>query len=398
MKKIPLVGAIVFLMLTAGNRATAQTTNDVLDILVKKGTITQQDVDSIRVSSADKRPAAAGSQKSALVGSLCHISGYTQVRYQAYQLVGLPSGFDIRRARLLASGNLGSTWEYRLLVDFVGQQGASGTAPTGGALLAPELLDAYLAYKPFSFLKITAGQLILPFSLENGETPDKDLLTVDRSQVVNALVARKGDASNKLVDSIGNQNGRDIGIQISGNVGRTGSRYVADYYFAVLNGAGINSTDNNFKKDISARVVFHPFKILSIGGSYYNGVDRFTSSKTLDQRRDRWGTELALKTDAFSLTAEYLRGREGDANPIRHQGWYAQAGYYIVANKLQGILKYDTYNSDIAMQNATNTYYIFGANYYFTKWTKVQADYSLRTEESRSVPNNLFTVQLQVEF
>ena len=82
--------------------------------------------------------------------------------------------------------------------------------------LSPLLLDAYAVYKPLSFLRITAGQFLIPFSRENTETPDRDLLTVDRSQVVNALVARSGDGSNGLQDSIGNQNGRDIGIQASG--------------------------------------------------------------------------------------------------------------------------------------------------------------------------------------
>src|SRR5208283_660183 len=122
----------------------------------------------------------------------------------------------------------------------------------------------------------TAGQFLVPFSLES-LTQDRNLETIDRSQVVSALAARKGDLANKLVDSIGNQNGRDIGIQVSGSFLHIENRYLVDYYLALLNGAGVNTLDNNQSKDFAGRLVLHPFKILDIGASYYNGFDVFTS-------------------------------------------------------------------------------------------------------------------------
>ncbi len=392
---------IVFILISLiPSISNGQTADDLLNLLTKKGTISQSEADSIRSNYAttqlqnntrlDSFPLS--------LGRLLRLSGYTQVRYQNYQQQGKSSGFDIRRARLDFQGDFSPKWNYRLLVDFVGATGATGTAPTGGALVSPTLLDAFIAYKPFSFLKITAGQFTIPFSLEN-LTQDRAMETVDRSQAVTALVARKGDAANGLIDSIGNQNGRDIGIQLSGSFIRIEDRYFADYYIALLNGAGINTVDNNSSKDIDARIVLHPFKILDIGTSYYNGFDKFTSSTTKSQNRIRWGVEAALNVNLFSLKGEYIKGQEGDHNPIKHEGWYTQVSYFLWPKHLQGVFRYDVYDLNAVQlkSSATSTYYVFGLNYFFNVWTKLQINYSRRTENA-NINNDVFTAQLQLAF
>ena len=152
--------------------------------------------------------------------------------YQNFEhpVVGkITDGFTIKRARLDFQGHFSSQFDYRVLVDFVGQSGANGTAPTGGQLISPFLVEAYVAYKPFTWLNVKAGQMIVQFSQEN-ITQDRNLDLIERSQVVNALVARKGDAANGLVDSIGNQNGRDIGIQLNGSLSLSKAAILADYY------------------------------------------------------------------------------------------------------------------------------------------------------------------------
>jgi hypothetical protein len=398
MRRISLF--ILLALIAVSKNTNAQTTDDLLNLLTKKGTITQTEADSIRTTYAAKqRDNNARLDSFPLsLGRLLRLSGYTQVRYQNYQQSGKNNEFDIRRARLDFQGDFSSKWNYRLLIDFVGSTGATGTAPTGGALVSPTLLDGFIAYKPFDFLKITAGQFTIPFSLEN-VTQDRTLETIDRSQVVTALVARKGDASNGLVDSIGNQNGRDIGIQLSGSFIRIENRYLADYYIALLNGAGINTVDNNSSKDIDARIVLHPFKILDIGTSYYNGFDRFTSSPTKNQNRIRWGAEAALNLNLLSVKGEYIKGQDGNSNPINHEGWYMQGSYFLWANHLQGVFRYDVYDPNtVKLKNdVTSTYYVFGLNYFFNVWTKLQVNYSRRTE-STNINNDVFTAQLQLAF
>ena len=394
-----LLIALLFLFLTS-EFTKAQTTTDLLNLLVQKGTITQREADSIHAEFSEKLKASEHRSDSfpLAIGRLLRLSGYTQIRYQNFQEPTKNNGFVIPRARLDFQGDFSTKWGYRILIDFVGASGVNGSAPTGGALVSPELLDAFIAYKPFDFLKITVGQILMPFSQEN-LTQDRNLETIDRSQVVSALVARKGDVSNGLVDSIGNQNGRDIGLMVNGSLIKIDNHYLVDYYLGLVNGAGINTVDNNTYKDFVGRLILHPFKILDIGGSYYNGFDKFTSSPTINQERIRIGIEFALNYDQLSVKGEWIQGKEGDANQIVHQGWYLQGSYFLWPKHLQGVFRYDTYDPNTAKSKVeeTSDYYVFGLNYFFNVWTKIQTEYSYRTENP-GVHNNVFMVQLQLGF
>jgi len=232
----------------------AQTTNDVLELLIKNKTITQQQADSVRAEAAIKQQDADANKKSfsPTASRLIQLSGYTQVRYQFQQLKGQIDGFDIRRARLDVRGNVSPYFSYRLQTDFAG---------------TPKLLDAYAEIKIFDYLNFTIGQAKIPFSAENLASSNK-MESIDRSQVVEALVARGKD-------EIGNQNGRDIGVQVGGSFGKIKNRYLFDYKVGVFNGAGINVADKNENKDVIGRLVFHPVKGFDVGGSYYTGVGNF---------------------------------------------------------------------------------------------------------------------------
>ncbi len=312
-------------------------------------------------------------------------------------------GFNIKRARLDFQGHFSSQFDYRVLVDFVGQSGANGTAPTGGQQISPFLVEANVTYKPFDWLNVKAGQMIVQFSQEN-VTQDRNLDLIERSQVVSALVGRKGDAAGGIVDSVGNQNGRDIGIQLNGSLIRINGRHLIDYYLQLLNGAGINTLDNNQSKDFDGRLVLHPFRFLSLGGSYYDGYDRFTGSATKDQLRARWGLEADLEWTSLSIKGEYIHGQEGNSNAkagatiIAHQGWYGQVGYFILPRQLQGVFRYDWYDPNTSQGGVNSTYYDVGLNYFFNVWTKVQVYYSLRNQQGAAINNNMFEAQLQLAF
>jgi hypothetical protein len=407
MRKI-LTAALFLGQLLWISAAKAQTADDILNILTKKGAITEKEADSIRRESTARQhisDAIADSFPLRLGRSLS-LSGYSQVVYQNFEhpLAGkYYDGFSIKRARLDFQGHFSSQFDYRFLVDFVGQSGANGTAPTGGQQISPFLVEANITYKPFTWLNVKAGQMIVQFSQEN-ITQDRNLDLIERSQVVNALVARKGDAANGIVDSIGNQNGRDIGIQLNGSLVRIEGRHLIDYYLQLLDGAGINTLDNNQSKDIDARLVLHPLRFLSLGGSYYDGVDRLTGTPAKDQRRTRWGLEADLEWNALSIKGEYIHGQDGSNNlktgtvATLHQGWYGQAGYFIIPKHLQGLFRYDWYDSNLAKSQVNSTYYDFGLNYFFNVWTKFQVYYSLRNQQGPAVNNNMFEAQLQLAF
>ena len=407
MKSTRLLLAAPMIMITLASRA--QTTDDLLKLLAGKGTITEKEADSIRkdYNARQRRADQTADSFPLRLGRSLDLSGYTQAVYQDFEHPGkYYDGFSIKRARLDFQGHFASQFDYRLLVDFVGSSSPSGTAPTGGALVSPGLIEANITYKPFHFLQIRAGQMIVAFSQEN-MTQDRNLDLIERSQVINALVGRKGDAAGGRVDSIGNQNGRDIGIQAGGSLIRVKDAWLLDYAVQLLNGAGVNTPDNNPSKDIDARLVLHPLKFLSIGGSWYNGLDRFISSPSRDQKRIRWGAEMALNYSGIMLKGEYIRGRDGsapaDGHPddhslTTHEGWYGQLAYFLLPRRLQAVVRYDYYDPDRAKDGAGSTYYDLGLNYFFNVWTKVQVYYSLRKGDSPSQNNNLFEAQLQLAF
>ena len=364
--------------------STAQTSDDVLNLLIQKGLVKQNDADSIRADYALKQQEAKEKQKTfgVLSSRNLNIGGYTQVRYQQLEEPGKPNGFDLRRARLDIRGNLSAEWEYRLHTDFA---------------ITPKIIDAYFAYKPYDYLKITGGQFLIPFSLES-TTPDNSLETIDRSQV-SGLVARNKDA-------IGDQNGRDIGIQVSGSLFKTSSnRFIIDYYVAYFNGQGINiAADKNNNKDVTGRLVVHPFEFLDFGASYSNGYDTWTTT-TLNQTHNRIGGDVSFNYADFSLKGEYIQAQEGTytvsgkTRDLLKEGWYAQAGYYVLPKKLQFVLKYDTFDpTKNNPKNDITTFYTVGTNFYINSFTKLQVNFKHKNEEGFSINKNELVAQLQLKF
>jgi phosphate-selective porin OprO and OprP len=175
--------------------------------------------------------------------------------------------------------------------------------------------------------------------------------------------------------------------------------YLFDYALGVFNGAGINRLDTNEQKDISGRLVAHPVKDLSVGGSFYTGRATLNTTPARPERkqdRDRIGAELAYAHDPISLKWEYITGKDG---PTNKDGWYLQAGYFVIPKKLQGVLKFDTLDPDTRTGKNNTRVYTTGVNYYFNKWAFVQVNYEIKDEQQKKqIRNNALTGQLTLQF
>ncbi len=379
MKKILLIiliwGGLVFI-------AKSQSTDDVLNLLVQKNVVSQKDADSIRAEAAIASQANLAKIKAFPInaGKKITIAGYSQVRYQALEETGKVDGFNIRRARLDVKGNITPYWSYRVQFDLAG---------------TPKLIDAYAELKLNDQFNFTIGQAKIPFSLENLASSNK-LELIDRSQAVEALVARGKDVG-------GNQNGRDIGIQLGGTILKLKDRPVVDYRLGVYNGSGINTVDNNEAKDFATRLIVHPILGLDISAALYNG-SRFvpevktgtvvtTPSKNVD--RNRYGFDLNYDLKDLAIRGEYIHGTD---DLIDREGYYFQAGYCFLQKKIQLIAKYDFYDADKAKADNASNWYVFGANYNFNTNVRLQANYTVKQEEGTSIDNNFASVQFQIGF
>lgn len=373
MTKLKYFVLTLLLLTTLTNLLTAQTANELVKLLVDKNIVTQKEADSLKAEALTKAKLEKENQKKFEItaSKWLQLNGYSQVRYQSFQQASRIDGADLRRVRLDFKGAIAAGWDYRLQVDFA---------------IAPKILDGYINFTLYDFLKVTAGQFKIPISLEN-LTSSQKLESMDRAQVVEALTARGTDV-------IGNHNGRDIGLQLNGSLIKNGEQYLLDYYAGIFNGAGINSGDKNKPKDFAGRIVLHPVKGVDIGGSYYNGYDVW-GNPTKAHARIRYGAELKFVYNELGITAEYLSGEDGG---IKKNGWYALVGYYIVPQKLQPIIKFDSFNPNQDVAGSILNAYTFGANYFFNERAKIQVNYTLKKEKTAEIDNDIFATQIQLNF
>ncbi len=379
MKNVYLIACVVLSSFTGTMSASVSDADDLLKLCAEQAVIKAGDaVNSGNMLIWNQGQLDTNQASCVTAGKWLKLSGYAQVRYQYPEHA--TAGFDIHRARLDFSGNVADSIDYKLQPAFEGS--------------AAKLLDAYVDYMAGDYLKFTAGQFKIPFSREN-LISSRYLATINRSQIVEALVARSKDI-------IGNQNGRDIGIGAGGDFLMLNDTYFFEYAIAVLNGQGIDTMDLNDQKDFDGRLLIHPIRGLSLGGDYYSGRYALSNVTGSSYERTRVGAELAYVHDPVSVEAEFIRGRDGYRSGsgralVRRQGWYVQGTYFMLQHHLQWVLKYDTYNPDIKTGD-TSTIYTIGMNWYFTTMTRLQIDYEIRNVRGAPQESNLLAAQFQAGF
>ncbi len=386
MRKILVIGWLLAVQLASATLSFAAESDvdRLLEFLIKEKVLTQEKATEFRADLAVKKQEEKETQKEFIViaGKPIKISGYTQVRYQNDKSKN--DAFDIRRARLDLRGDITERWDYRTQVDF---GGGTTSSTTGAQSYSVKLLDVIIGYKVNPYLKLSIGQQKIPFSQENLASSPK-LETINRSQVVEALTARGTDV-------IGNQNGRDIGLQASGSVFPKDDYNRLDYAVGIFNGAGINSGDTNEQKDFVGRLVYHPLKEWAVGTSYYSGRYTLSTAPTSKNDRDRIGVEFAYLKDLLSLKGEYIKGNDGATN---RDGWHLQAGYFFIPKKFQGVFKFDTYDPNTKLKKNETNVYTIGGNWYFNKWAFLQVNYELKDERGKEIDNNALIGQLTLQF
>jgi phosphate-selective porin OprO/OprP len=332
----------------------------ILGILITSATMMGQNADSTLYSILSSRK--------------LRLNGYSEIEYQQFQDPSKIDEFNIHRARLQLRGDLSNHMEYFIQTDFV---------PSN-----PLLLDATASYILDTALKFTAGQMKLNISQEN-LLDDSKLFTINRSQVVEAMVARSKDV-------IGNQNGRDIGIMASGSLISLPWYKFLDYSFALFNGQGINQADANSEKDFDGRLLIHPVKNLDMGGAVYTGYDKF-GSVPANHIRDRYGFDLGYSYNRFDIRAEFIRGQD---STIHRQGYYIQAAYFILAKKLQVVGKYDNFdpNTNPKVTNDQTMVFTGALNYFFSSNLWIKLDYEKHDVQNNTSKNDLYLVELLIAF
>lgn len=286
------------------------------------------------------------------------VSGYIQARYTMDK--EWANNFQAKRARGKFSGNVSEKIRYSLLFDFIDDKKGSNLA------------DAYIDVNYLPQAKVRMGQFKTPFSMEYLTSSTK-WDTIELAQVVSKLGAK-----------------RDIGVQISGDVSP-----LLEYAVGVFNGAGSNAAEENKRKDIIARGVIKPIKGLLLGISHYEG---WSGEKDENKTKRRNGTQLGFVNEPLSVKGEFIFGKNGETSAY---GWYAQLGYALSiplcksSQKLQVIVKYDSYDPNGDDKKDKTDIATVGLNWFITKNTKLQVNNQLILNEDFEVDNDVVLAQFQ---
>lgn len=238
--------------------------------------------------------------------------GYVIGRYQYSDQYGKKggAGFNQRLVRFYVDGTILKDFAYRIQVQTNND--------------SFHMKDFFVEWKKYGFFKIKAGQFKRAFGFENPMNP-WDISTGDYSLMTKYLT---GHSDYLGADVKGSANGgRDLGIQIQGDflpVGKD-NHMLFHYQVMVSNGTGINASDTDGKKDITATFQVQPIKGLFIGAFGWKGTfdAKDSAGKTVNHSRNRYAFGAKYDNAGYVFRSEYAHGQSDLGNC---EAFYAVAG------------------------------------------------------------------------
>lgn len=339
------------------------------------------------------------------------LSGYAMTQYQYSGQEGAESNsFNLRLARVALDGRIASDWYWKFQLQFNGNTSALGTSP--------RIVDMFVEWQKFDFLRVKVGQYKRPFSFENPMNPiDQGFMA--NSQNISKLVGM-ADRSGQHAS-----NGRDIGLQLQGDfLKNANGRNLLHYQVGVFNGQGINTKDVDQQKDLIGGIWVMPIPGMRIGAFGSEGSYSRKGSWTNDQgntvsglRRlpqHRYALSAEYKADDWTVRSEYIHST-GQAFTVTHNssadaknaevnealgrkadGVYALVIAPVIKNRLHAKARYDLYRPSASWSNS-RTQYEVGADYLFSKNLQVNLEYA-RINDRALAKHNYDIVDVQVDF
>lgn len=244
--------------------------------------------------------------------------GYSQEKKEDSSVLGQVNGFLSKHVKLTAYGQFGYSYTDWKDLDvrqadnqFFGRLGMlilSGDITDKLSwmvqyeLFTSQLLELYACYKPYSFFQVKIGRMKTCFTLENQMSPSV-YETVNFSRVIERLAGFSGDVC-------GNQGGRDMGLQVGGELFKTSiDDYFLEYRAGVYNGSGLSMKDHNDAKDFAAWFTVQPVKGLKMGASAYIGKLNDDYTVVNDETGEETIYNTNMKRNRMALSTCYQTHR-----------------------------------------------------------------------------------------
>lgn len=351
-------------------------------------------------------------------------SGYVMSQYQyTGQDSKESNSFNIRMVRMALDG--------RLMKDFYWKVQLQANGNTSDLGSSPRMVDAFAEWQKYEAFKIKAGQFKRPFTFENPMHPITQGF-MGYSQNVSKLAGfsdRTGEHAS---------NGRDIGVQIQGDlIKNAAGRNLLHYQVGVFNGQGTNRKDVDQRKDVIGGIWVSPVKGLRIGAFGWTGssarkgtwdvtdanhnvvknedgsVKTHSGVRSLSKNRYAFSAEYAandwtvrseyIHSQGYGFTKSLTSGKETDCNVNyaagdQADGFYALMIAPVISKKLYAKARYDLYRPR-AEWGTSRTQYEIGANYWIGKSIMIGAEYARINDRSLAKPDyNMIDVEFDVKF
>jgi len=233
--------------------------------------------------------------------------GYVIGRYQYSDQDGKQGGpgFNQRLVRFYVDGTILKDFAYRIQI----QTNNDGF----------HMKDYFVEWRKYKFAQIKVGQFKRAFGFENPMNP-WDISTGDYSLMTKYLT---GHSDYLGADIKGSANGgRDLGVQIQGDFMPVGkdNHMLFHYQLMVSNGTGINTNDNDGKKDITGTIQVQPIKGLYLGFFGWKGTfNKTINGVTENHSRNRYAFGVKYDNNGYTLRSEYAHGQSDLGNA---DAWY----------------------------------------------------------------------------
>ena len=347
------------------------------ELLVKKGIVTKEELEA-QAKKHSMNIAGYIQVQGSIIGNNDELTNEASPKSFADE-----DGFRIRRAKLAVFGYAYEHVKFKLEANFAG---------------TPVLDDAYIEDDRLPFFIGRLGQFKVPFSLEE-LTSDTEILSIERSEVVKQIAP-----------------GRDQGISFSGVVtggllsysigayNGTKAGTATTYSIGAYEDAAKNATRNDNDQLLYAgRLVVKPLEWLNIG---FSGLTSTEGTGALSMNHNAYGIDLQVKNPkrGCSLQGEYLRQwLKNNTTDITttSDGFYVQAGHFLVEKHLEAVVKYEEYDSNKDVADRDDIKWVtVGLNFYIygNHDAKLMANYIVKDEKQNGYNNNTFLTQLQLRF
>lgn len=277
--------------------------------------------------------------------------------------------FEVRNARLGATGKINSNMSYKVEIDLSDE----------GKM---KMLDAYVKFMPVSNLSFYLGQRKIPFSTDYMRNPAENIF-----------------ANRSFLAKYINDGMRDIGFYAEYNIDGI---LPVNFLVGAVNGTGNNNPQWIKKPNLAGRLTIGPDIGLRIAGNVYYGNDSFKKDLFM------FGGEIRYTNGSFFIESEYIKRKWDDTLSVSRNdnGLYVHSYYnFKVEGKMicliSPVARYDMIGASVLRRKIDADRLTLGINLGFEPkqfYSEIRLNYENYFRSDLQIHSDKLTVEFIARF